>query len=81
MPEAFVEKGASVYVGWSDVVSLEYVDKVMLDLVDNLCTDNMTLAQGVSRTMADLGNDPYFDSYLKYFPAESGGMTVKELIR
>jgi hypothetical protein len=81
MPAAFVAKGASVYVGWSDVVSLEYVDKAMLDLLENLCTENMTLAQGVSRTMADLGNDPYFDSYLRYSPSESGNMTVKELIR
>jgi hypothetical protein len=81
MPAAFVEKGASVYVGWSDVVTLEYVDKVMLDLLGNLCTENMTLAQGITRTAADLGNDPYFDSYLKYYPAESGNMTIRELIR
>lgn len=81
MPAAFVEKGASVYVGWSDVVTLEYVDKVMLELLDNLCTENMTIAQGITRTAADLGNDPYFDSYLKYYPSESGNMTIRELIR
>jgi hypothetical protein len=81
MPAAFVEKGASVYVGWSDVVTLEYVDKVMLDILGNLCTGNMTLAQGITRTAADLGNDPYFDAYLKYYPSESGNMTIRELIR
>lgn len=80
MTEAFVEKGASVYIGWSSVVSLEYVDSVTLDLLGNLCTANMTVAAGVSRSMADLGNDPYFDSYLKYYPPESGGRTIKELI-
>ena len=80
MPLAFAEKGASVYVGWSSVVTLEHVDIVALDLLNNLCTENMTLAQGISRTMADLGNDPYFDSYLKFYPAENGNMTVRELI-
>jgi len=81
LPAAFVGKGASAYVGWSDLVSLEYVDKAMLDLLENLFTENMPLARGVSRTMADQGNDPYFNSYLKYFPAGSGNMTVRELIR
>ncbi len=81
MPEVFVEKGASAYLGWSTVVSLEYVDMVMLDLLGNLCTGNVTLAQGISRTMDDLGYDPYFDAYLKYYPAESGDRTVRELIR
>jgi len=81
MPAAFVEKGASAYLGWNTVVSLEYVDTVMLDLLDNLCTDNLTLNQGIDRTMADLGNDPYFDAYLKYYPTESGEKTVGELIR
>ena len=81
MPKVFIAKGASVYVGWTDVVSLEHVDRVTLDLLHNLCSDNMTLAQGISKTTADLGKDPYFDSYLKYYPAERGNMTVNELIQ
>ena len=81
MPQAFIGKGASVYVGWTGVVSLEHVDSVTLDLLHNLCSDNMTLAQGMSKTTADLGKDPYFDSYLKYYPAERGNMTVNELIQ
>jgi len=63
------------------VVSLKYVDEVTLDLLGNLCTGNMTLAQSIDRTMADCGNDPYFDSFLKYYPAESRDKTVRELIR
>lgn len=81
LPLAFIEKGASVYMGWSDVVSLEHVDSVTLDLLHNLCTENMTLAEGISRSMADMGKDPYFGSYLKYYPSVSGNSTVWELIR
>jgi len=81
MPAAFIEKGASVYTGWSTIVSLEYVDVVTLDLLGNLCTANMTVTQGISRTTAELGHDPYFDAYLKYFPAESGSQKIAELIR
>ena len=81
MPAAFIEKGASAYPGWSTVVSLEYVDKVTLDLLGKLCTANVTLSQGISRTMADLGYDPYFNAYLKYHPAGSRDKSVRELIR
>jgi hypothetical protein len=81
MPAAFIEKGAAAYVGWSDVVSLEHVDDVTLDLLNNLCSANMTLSQGIASTLERLGKDPYFGSYLKYFPSASGNSTVAELIR
>jgi len=81
MAAAFVEKGASVYIGWSAVVSLEYVDTVTLDLLGNLCTENMTVAQGIAETMAELGHDPYFNAYLKHYPSESGSKNIRELIR
>jgi hypothetical protein len=81
LPKAFVEKGASAYIGWSGVVSLEHVDKVTLDLLKNLCTGGMAIADAVSVTMTDIGPDPYFDSFLKVYPQESGSRTVAELIK
>ena len=80
MPAAFIEKGASVYVGWNDVVSLKHVDKVILNLLGNLCTANMTISQSISSTMQEKGADPYFGSYLKYYPLESGDKKLAELI-
>jgi hypothetical protein len=80
MPAAFVEKGASAYIGWSNVVTLEYVDEVMLDLLGNLCSANLTVSEAIDRTMTDHGKDPYFDAFLKYYPPKSGDMTIKELI-
>jgi len=81
MPAAFIKKGASVYIGWSTVVSLEYVDATTLNLLNNLCTENMTVAQGIAETMAELGHDPYFDAYLKYHPAESESKKIAELTK
>lgn len=80
LPKAFIGKGASMYVGWTDVVTLDHVDSVTLDLLHNLVSDNITLAQGISRTTATMGRDPYFDSYLKYYPIENGEMTISDLI-
>ncbi len=81
MPLAFIEKGASAYIGWSDVVSLQHVDEVTLDILENLCAANMTIAQSIALTMADMGTDPYFGSHLKLYPSASGNNTVAELIR
>ena len=80
MADAFLQKGASTYIGWSTLVSLEHTDKAALNLLGNLCTANMTVAQTIDRTMSELGHDPYFGSYLK-FPPESGDKTLKELIK
>ena len=81
MAEAFLEKGASAYLGWSNVVSLKYVDEATLSLLSNLCSANMTVEQGIDQTMTDVGYDPYFHAYLKYNPAGSGGHTISELIK
>ena len=81
MAAAFIEKGASAYIGWSTVVSLEHTDKVILDLLGNLYTENLTVEQGTAMTMDELGRDPYFDAFLKHYPAEIGNQTIEELIR
>jgi len=80
MAEAFIEKGASAYLGWSATVTLDYVDNATLNLVEGLLTDNLTIEQAASRTMTDLGRDPYYGARLLYSPAGSGSRTVKELI-
>ncbi len=81
MATAFIQKGASVYVGWSSVVSLQYVDNTILNLLNNLYTENMTVEAGITQTMLELGHDPYFHAYLKHYPAESGSQTIRELIK
>jgi hypothetical protein len=81
MPTAFIEKGASAYVGWNEVVTLGYVDNMILNLLNHLCIDNMTLSQSISLTMEEVGIDPLFGAFLKYYPAESGDRTLAELIR
>lgn len=79
MAEAFIAKGASVYLGWSTIVSLEYVDAATLNLLRNLCTDNMTLAAAADRTMAEMGRDPHFGTYLKLYRNENIQKTIAEL--
>jgi len=81
LANAFIEKGASVYLGWSTLVSLEYVDEATINLLKKLCLENLPVEQGVTVTMTDMGTDPYFHAHLKYFPARSGLRTITELIK
>ncbi|MFC2033339.1 hypothetical protein ACFLUB_02310 [Chloroflexota bacterium] len=81
MAAAFIQKGASMYLGWSTVVSLDYVDNAVINLLNKLCTDNMTVEQGIATTMAEVGTDPYFKAYLKHYPDVDGSQTIKELIK
>ena len=78
---AFVQRGASAYLGWSSLVSLNYVDKATLALISNLSTGNMTVEQGIDKTMVELGYDPYFHAQLKHYPPQSGPLTIRELIK
>jgi len=78
---AFIEKGASAYLGWDASVDLNYVDGAALDLISNLCTKGMTVEQAVVRTMTEVGPDPTYNAWLHYYPEESGSHTIAELIR
>jgi len=78
---AFIDKGASTYLGWDAAVGLDYVDKATPILITNLCSKGMTIKAAVDETMAQVGPDPSFHAILKYYPTESGNKTVRALIR
>jgi len=80
LPQAFIQKGASVYLGWQATVDLSYDDETTASLVQRLSAEQLTVEQAVTGTMAEKGPDPAWGAMLKYYPAESGNQTVKELI-
>ena len=81
LAQAFIQKGASTYMGWNATVGLNYVDEATPILVANLFSEGMTVKEAVDKTMADVGPDPYYHACLDYYPGESGNKTIKELIR
>jgi hypothetical protein len=80
---AFVDKGASVYLGWNGSVELYYVDEATPYLVRQLCSGNMTVKEAVDSTMEVIGPDPEHKAGLEYYPSypsDSGDKTLKQLI-
>ena len=83
LAEAFVDKGASIYVGWNGSVELYYVDEATPYLLKQLCSGNSTITQAVDSTMSAVGPDPVHQAGLQYYPtylSDSGEKTLQELI-
>ena len=81
LAEAFVEKGASAYLAWHSAVNLRYVDEATPYLMGQLCSEKATIKEAVDSTMNVIGPDPEYGAELRYYPAESGDKTLKELLQ
>lgn len=80
MAQAFIHKGASVYLAWDNAVDTDYVDEATAYLVRELCKDS-TVEEAVEKTVMEKGRDPTYSATLRYFPLQSGNKTLKQLIQ
>jgi len=85
LAQAFVDKGASAYVGWNGSVELYYIDEATPYLIEQLCSGNRTIKEAVDNTMDvnGIGPDPEHGSGLKYYPthpSDVGDRTLQELV-
>jgi hypothetical protein len=81
LAQAFVDKGASSYLAWDATVDLDYVDEATISLIENLCSEKITIGEAVDLTMAQKGPDPKYGAVLKYYPQETANKTLKQLIQ
>ena len=81
LAQVFVEKGASVYIGWDGNVVLDYAEQAAIRLMENLCTQETTISKAVDEVTSEIGPDPDWGAQPRYFPPESSNKTVKELIK
>jgi len=72
MAEAFVERGAKVYIGWRQSVLANHTDLTTELLLKHLITERKTIEQAVTETMKEVGLYPV----LAYYPPEAEEMTV-----
>jgi len=76
MAEALIGRGALVYIGWNDVVTIDYVDNATLHLLNSLIADGKTIWDAVMDTREEVGPDPYYPAELVFFPVEAGKYAV-----
>ncbi|MFC1964934.1 hypothetical protein ACFLWG_02895 [Chloroflexota bacterium] len=81
LAQAFIDKGASAYIGWSDLVRPNYTDKATGILVRNLCRKGTTIQEAIDKTIAEVGTEPLLETELRYYPKQSGTREIAELFR
>ena len=86
LAQAFIDKGASVYLAWDRSVELYYVDDATPYLMRQLCSERLTIKEAVDSTMDVIGPDLAYGAELKYYcyPSlynDNCDKTLKELLK
>ena len=81
MAEAFIKKGAKVYISWDGSISLDHTDQATVQLLQSLILRKRTIDGAVTETMEIVGKDPTYNSTLRYYPetAEAGNYAIPNL--
>jgi len=72
LAEAFLEKGASVVIGWDEMVNLSHNNRAVLRLLERLTEDGLSAQEAVSKTMEEVATDPTYGSSLDLIQRDAG---------
>jgi len=67
LAEAFIKKGAKVYVGWTGPVTSTHTDAATIHLLQAFLLEKQTIKNAIITTMNNVGPDPAFRSELLYY--------------
>jgi len=62
MAEAFISRGAGVYVGWDGMVMADYVDRATVAFLRGVVEEDMSAEAAVGHVRGTVGADPVFGS-------------------
>lgn len=79
MAQAFIEKGAKVYISWNASVSASNTDLAATNLLKHFLTERETLKQSIQETYNEGGFDPTENSQLTLYPPEAGEQTIENI--
>ena len=66
MAEAFIEKGAKAYIGWTGPVSASHTDQAIARFLRHLIIEKLTIKKAVTETRNEVDPDPESGSILRY---------------
>jgi len=78
MADAFIRRGAKVFIGWDGEVQASHTDGAVFALLKALLTERLTVKEAIKKVMAEVGPDPYYNqSVLIYYPFNAGDYRLK----
>jgi hypothetical protein len=70
LAQAFLEKGASVVIGWDEMVNLSHNNRAVLELLEAMLVQELPPEAAVESAMAEVGPDPGYESSLELIKQE-----------
>jgi hypothetical protein len=80
LPKAFIDRGASVVIGWDKLVGVDHADTATLTLLRHLLQEKSSVSDSVKATMTEVGPDPDYKSIMGYYPKNNGNVTLSEIL-
>lgn len=68
MAEAFEQRGARVYIGWTGPIMADHTDTATIYLLKHLLLERITIAEAIIETREEVGPDPIFESQIMFYP-------------
>jgi hypothetical protein len=68
--QAFLDKGASAFVSWSQPVSASHTDTATKQLLERLLIQGLPTAEAVRETALEVGPDPVYEAELRVVQAD-----------
>jgi hypothetical protein len=78
MANAFINKGAKAYIGWTGLVDSSHTDSETIKLLRRLLDENQTITDAVSKASPDWQYYP--PSEMKYYPLSAGNLKISDLM-
>jgi len=75
--EAFIKRGAKVYIGWTGPVTSTHSDRATICLLQALIVKKQTIKKAIIDTLNELGSDPVFHAQLLFYPVEQEDYIVQ----
>jgi len=77
MANAFINKGAKAYIGWTGLVDSSHTDSETIKLLKMLLDENQTITDAVSKVSPDWQHYP---SEMKFYPLSAGNLRISDLM-
>ncbi|MDH5769775.1 MAG: hypothetical protein OEZ25_00580, partial [Candidatus Bathyarchaeota archaeon] len=81
MSEAFVQRGAKVYISWTGPVMPEHTDTTTIHLLKHLLLERITVAEAIAETREETGPDPIYKSQIIFYPITAAPYAIPEPVK
>jgi len=79
LAEAFIEKGAKLYISWDGPILITRDDPAITCLLQQLITEKQSVERAILHTMIKFKSTPTDESKLLYYPLNAGEQRIKNI--